>query len=71
MTKEDKRYVTFGQNHVHFVNGEIFDKDCVAIVHGDRDTVFEIFGNKFCFEYTEDQWDPESMKFFPRGYINL
>ena len=25
-------YVTFGQTHVHSVNGKIFDKDCVAVI---------------------------------------
>ena len=66
-----KRYVTFGQNHMHYINGKVFDKDCVAIVEGDREKVFEIFGTKFCFEYTEKEWDESKLEFFPRGYIKL
>lgn len=48
-----KTFVTFGQTHVHSINGKTFDKDCVAVVSGDRDKVFEIFGTKFCFEYPD------------------
>ena len=64
-----KTYVTFGQDHIHQINGKIFNKDCVAIVDGDRARVFEIFGDKFCFEYTEEMFNFESMKFFPKGFI--
>jgi hypothetical protein len=51
-----KTYVTFGHSHMHRINGNIFDKDCVAVVSGDRKKVFELFGDKFCFEYPEDHW---------------
>ena len=34
-----KTYVTFGQDHIHRVNGQLLDKDCVAIVNGDRNKV--------------------------------
>jgi hypothetical protein len=64
-----KTFVTFGQSHVHRVNNKTFDKDCVAVVHGDRETVFELFGSKFCFEYPEEHWDESILHFFPRGYI--
>ena len=66
-----KTYVTFGQDHTHSVNGKTLDKDCVAIVHGDREKVFELFGPKFCFEYPEEIWDEGRMKYFPRGYVDL
>ena len=69
-----KTYVTFGQNHVHHINGKVFDKDCVAIVQGDREKVFELFGPKFCFEYPQDMWNlknTNAMKYFPRGYMNV
>lgn len=66
-----KTYVTFGQVHSHEINGKLFDKDCVAIVNGNRDTVFEIFGRYFCFEYTEEEFDFNSMHYFPRGFINV
>lgn len=66
-----KTYVTFGQAHVHRIGLHVFDKDCVAVVNGDRAKVFEIFGPKFAFEYSEDEWKPEVMKYFPRGYIEV
>jgi hypothetical protein len=66
-----KTYVTFGQGHTHRVNGKTFDCDSVAVVNGDRDTVFEIFGPKFCFEYAEEEFDMTSMKYFPRGLIEV
>ncbi len=66
-----KRYVTFGQDHTHKVNGKTFDKDCVAVVNGNREKVFELFGPQFCFEYPEEYWDENKMKHFPRGYIEV
>lgn len=66
-----KTYVTFGQAHVHVINGKTLDKDCVAIVEGDRETVFKLFGQKFCFEYPEYLWDGSRLKYFPRGYVEI
>lgn len=66
-----KSYVTFGQNHRHEIGGVVFDKDCVAVVEGDRATVFEIFGPKFCFEYSEMGNSLPDMKYFPRGMIEV
>lgn len=71
-----KTYITFGQSHRHEINGKVFDKDCVAIIESDsasagRDLAFEIFGRKFCFEYPEDRFDMNSMRFFPRGFIKV
>lgn len=72
-----KTYVTFGQTHVHSVNGKTFDKDCVAVIESSspqegRAKAFELFGPKFCFEYPEEHWDEESqLKYFPRGYIEV
>lgn len=66
-----KTYVTFGQDHVHNINGKTIDKDCVAIVNGDLGTVFEIFGSKFCFEYQEQHWDKSKIEHFPRGYVEI
>ena len=67
-----KTYVTFGFDHRHEIDGKIFDKDCVAVVNGDRNTVFELFGPKFCFEYPEQYWDDsKTERFFPRGYVNV
>ncbi len=67
-----KVYVTFGQVHVHSVNGKTFDKDSVALfeaeTYGDgRKKAFEYFDNKFFTTYTEEP----DMSFFPRGIIEV
>ena len=67
-----KIYVTFGQIHVHSVNGKTFDKDSVAMFdakdYGDgRKKAFEYFDNKFFTTYTKEP----DMSFFPRGIIEV
>ena len=68
-----KRYVTFGQDHIHYIGGQVFDKDCVAEMYGDREDVFRLFTDKFCFEYPEKQFDKsrKNMKHFPKGIIRV
>lgn len=66
-----KRYVTFGQVHTHSINGLTFDKDCVAVIHGDEQKVFDLFGRKFCTQCEEAYWSDRVMKYFPRGYIEV
>lgn len=71
-----RTYITFGQEHKHEVDGKLFDKDCVAVIDGpdantNRAKAFVAFGRKFCFEYPEEFWDESSMKYYPRGYIEL
>ncbi len=70
-----KTYVTFGHNHVHVVNGQTYDKNCVAIIESEgpaegREMAFRIFGTKFCFEYPEAHFDHTMMfNHFHRGFI--
>ena len=71
-----KTYVTFGQDHQHEIDGKIFDKDCVAVIESEdpvtgRELAFRTFGQKFCFEYPEESFSMESMKYFPRGFIKV
>jgi len=71
-----KTYITFGQTHVHSVNSKTFDKDCVAVIECDnamegRDKAFEYFGDKWCFEYHEKEWDVAELEWFPKGLINV
>ena len=72
-----RHYVTFGQSHVHELDGEIYDKDCVAVYEADsyasgRERAFVLFGDKFFTDYHGEQWDEDKMlKFFPRGYIDV
>ena len=71
-----KTYVTFGFDHKHIVGGKELDKDCVAVINSGsaeegRKIAFELFGPKFCFEYSEDHFDFDSMHYFPRGFIEV
>ena len=71
-----KHYVTFGQIHVHSVNGKTFDKDCVAVINAisfeeGREKAFKYFGSKFATSYQDEQWDNKDMRYFPRGYIEV
>jgi len=71
-----KIYVTFGQVHVHSVNGKTFDKDCVAIFEAKdysdgRKKAFEYFGSKFFTTYLAKDVSPDFMNFFPRGIIEV
>lgn len=65
-----KVFITFGQAHVHRVNGKTFDCDSVAILEGDdyaaaRAKTFALFADKW-HHCTEDL--PE-MSYYPRGLI--
>jgi len=65
-------YITFGQAHIHRVNGKVFDKDCVAVIHAKnekegREKAFKYFGEYFCTSYTK--MNNDILKYFPRGLI--
>lgn len=65
-------YITFGQDHVHRIDGKTFDCDCVARVEAaDELHARNLFMPKFCFSYNEKGFDITSMKFFPRGFIDI
>ncbi len=64
-----KTYITFGQTHVHSINGKTFDKDCIAEVDLPEDEARAIFMPKFCFSYTD--LSKIDMSFYPRGLISL
>jgi len=71
-----KHYVTFGQVHVHSVNGRTLDKDCIAVYEAKdaqegRTRAFEYFGNKFMTDYHGEQFDETTLHYFPRGYVHL
>jgi hypothetical protein len=70
----NKLYVTFGQIHLHKVDGQILDKDSIAVIDCatydlDRLKAQELFGMKFCFTYFNSEWNPEDIRYYPRGYI--
>ena len=67
-------YITFGQDHRHEIGNIVFDKDCVAIIQAEdynqaRHKALVLFGPKFSFQYGEDDWDHDNMKYYPRGYL--
>lgn len=71
-----KAYITFGQIHRHELNGQIFDKDCVAVIEAptfdEADAkAFELFDGIFHGHYSEDSWNEEWLTYYPRGYIEV
>lgn len=64
-------YFTFGQSHVHRVNGKTFDCDCVVKITAEdpRQTMFDTFGPKWAMQY--DEMTPERESWYPRGIIDL
>ena len=62
-------YFTFGQSHVHSVNGFTFDKDVVVKITSEnpRDSMVKYFGHTWAFEYDKEP----DMKYFPRGIKEL
>ena len=72
-----KVYITFGQIHVHSVNGRTYDKDCIAEIHcvsreEGRELAMLYFGSKWAFEYGEEiVKDTSFLSFFPRGIITV
>lgn len=63
------RYFTFGQSHVHSIDGFTYDKDVVVKITAEdpRDVMVANFGQVWAFEY---EYEP-NMKFFPRGIKEL
>lgn len=49
------RYFTFGQAHMHLVNGKTFDQDTVVEITSEnpRGVMFALFGAEWAFEYDE------------------
>ena len=69
-----KLCVTFGQAHVHRVNGKTFDCDCVGVIVAatvaEADALaFELFDGKFHQHVDFEKWDKSCMHYFPRGYV--
>jgi hypothetical protein len=60
-------YFTFGQDHEHVKNGQVFDKDTVVKITAfdPREVMFMEFGTKWSMHYDE----PPDMRFFPGGVI--
>lgn len=71
-----KHYVTFGADHTHMINGRILHKNTVARFDAEtpiegREKAFGLFGTRFSMEYHEHRWNPDSISFFPDGYVDI
>ena len=71
-----KTYVTFGQSHAHTINGKTLNKDTVAVIDcvdmaDGRKRAFEYFDSKFCFSYFEDEFNHDTMVYFPLGFVEV
>lgn len=67
-----RMYYTFGQAHIHRVNGRTFDKDCVVEIIGKdseqcQKRMREAFGQQWANSYG---MCPD-LSFYPRGVITL
>lgn len=62
-------YFTFGQSHVHSVDGVTYDKDSVVKITAvdPRQVMFDTFGRQWSMQYDT----PPRMDLFPRGIIEL
>lgn len=71
-----KTFITFGQVHVHSVNGKTFDRDCIAAIESRS----EAEGRELAYKYFDDKWHesyfggapPDDwLPFYPRGVIDV
>ena len=67
-----KFYFTFGQRHVHSLNGKTFDKDIVVEIQSEtsgeaRKKMVSFFGDKWFTHYEEKP----DMRYFPRGIVKI
>ena len=72
----NNHYVTFGQIHVHSIDGITIDKDTVAVFKAEdaadgRQKAVEYFGDQFFTDYHHTAWKKEKLQFFPKGYVFL
>ena len=65
-------YFTFGQSHVHSVDGFTYDRDVIVKITAEnpRDVMVSVFGRKWAFEYEEGEI-PDLLHWFPRGIRTL
>ena len=71
----NKYYITFGQIHVHSVNGKTFDKDCLAEIEANspeeaHKLAMIIFKKAFHNCYGDMGLD-RILPFYPRGIIKV
>ena len=72
-----KVYITFGQIHVHRVNGVTLDADCVACFNSQhdmrgpaREQIYELLEGKFHMTYY-DELPEKVLQYYPRGVVEV
>ena len=68
----EKLYVTFGENHVHFINKKQLDKNCIGVfkcntIEEGYVQINELFGNGFNMAFQEAAFFGGDLKHFPDG----
>ena len=71
----NKYYITFGQVHVHSVNGKTFDKDCLAEIEAETNEeahkiAMEVFNERFHECHNAERLNG-ILGYYPRGVIPL
>ena len=71
----NKYCITFGQEHIHKINGTILDKDCVAVIKAEtekeaRKIAFDLFKGNFFTSYKYEEFG-DKIKYFNRGFIEI
>lgn len=63
-SKTKTRFFSFGQNHAHEINERIVDRNTIIKITAEnpRDVMFDFFGDKWSFEYTEETFTPRFWK---------
>lgn len=74
MSSTVKHYVTFGQCHVHHMNGVTLDKDCVGVIKAPtqeqaRELAMTWFKGKFGTSYCSIEH--LDLQYYPRGLVEI
>lgn len=70
MSLNTVRFITFGFDHHHEINGVKFDHNCIAVIKGTREDIFKLFNKEFSMEYPKDHWSSNTLMdiFYKDGY---
>lgn len=65
-------YFSFGQVHIHTINGKTLDRNCLAKITSEcpRQSAFQWFGRHWSHEYSEEDL-PDIIEYYPRGVVEL
>ncbi len=71
-----KYCITFGQAHIHKINGRMLDKDCVAVItamsgESGLKLAERYFGKQYSRVYLEDEFGDNHMQYYPGGKVEV